>query len=107
MNSMWPLLFTQPTKQPLLVRPEDRSITIGEGVLPSYHALVPDQPPPEQLKIAPYLADWQDKFDYVLVLLAGGADDLPRLRPDRLELVDRTDFAALFRVRPGPRLMSH
>ena len=84
-----------------------RSITIGEGVLPSYHALVPDQPPPEQLKIAPYLADWQDKFDYVLVLLAGGADDLPRLRPDRLELVDRTDFAALFRVRPGPRLMSH
>jgi hypothetical protein len=32
-------------------------------------------------------------------MAAGGVGDLAALRPDRLELIDRTDIAALMRVR--------
>jgi hypothetical protein len=98
-DAMWPLLFTESTKQPLSVRPGFWAVTAGEGMAPDYRSLAQDEPSQGPLETAPYLADWPDKFGYVLVLLAGAADDLSRLRPDRLELVDQTDFAALLRVR--------
>jgi hypothetical protein len=98
-DSIWPQLFTAATMQPLAVRPAFRNVTMGESLLPDYHALAFDDPPPAFTRDAPYLEDWPSKFDYVLVMAAGGVGDLAALRPDRLELIDRTDIAALMRVR--------
>jgi hypothetical protein len=51
------------------------------------------------LKNFPYVANWRSRFDYVLVLNAGVAGDLRNFLPDRLEFVDQTSFAALFRIK--------
>jgi hypothetical protein len=98
-DSIWPQLFTAASMQPLAVRPDYRDVTMGESLLPDYHALAFDDPPPAFTRDAPYLTHWASKFDYVLVMAAGGAGDLAALRPDRLDLLDRTDIAALMRVR--------
>jgi len=37
----------------------------------------------------------------VLLLGVGDPQELARLAPDRLQLLDRADFAALLRVRPA------
>jgi hypothetical protein len=98
-RALWPRLFTGLGKQPVVVNPPYRNVTAPEGELPDYHELAADAPSAKAVADAPYLADWQHKFDYVLVLAAGAAPDLAALRPDRLELVAQTEFAALFRVR--------
>jgi len=98
-DSMWPLLFSRDGRQPISVLPAYRGLTAGEGLLHDYHLLATDQPGPAMTSDLPYLADWTRKFDYVLVMLAGGATDLETFRPDRLELLARSDIAALFRVR--------
>jgi hypothetical protein len=101
-DSMWPLLFTSPSQQPLAVRPAYLAMTEPAGVLPSYRLLASDRPPEARSEVATYLEDWPAKFDYVLVMAAGGADDLATFRPDRLELVEQNEFVALMRVRrPG------
>jgi hypothetical protein len=46
----------------------------------------------------PYLIDWREKYDYVLVVNAGGMANASEFLPDRLELVSITGAAALFRV---------
>ena len=98
-HAFWPRLFTGLGKQPVVVNPAFDAFTAPEGELPDYHELNRDTPSPAALADAPYLADWQDKFDYVLLVAAGAAGDLAALRPDRLQLVEQTEFAALFRVR--------
>ncbi|MCW3474003.1 hypothetical protein [Limobrevibacterium gyesilva] len=98
-GSMWPLLFTNPTKQPLTVRPAYLPMTEPEGVVPDYRLLASDRPPEAGRRVGAYLEDWPAKFDYVLVMAAGGAKDLATFRTDRLELVEQTEFAALMRVR--------
>ena len=55
--------------------------------------------PEEELAHFPYLADWKEKFDYVLVLNAEGAPELDHFLPNQLQLVDRQGIAALFRIR--------
>ena len=101
-HAFWPRLFTGLGKQPVVVNPAYRDRTAPEGELPDYHELGADAPSASALADAPYLADWQHKFDYVLVMAAGAAGDLANLRPDRLELLDGTDMVALFRVRDRP-----
>jgi hypothetical protein len=97
-DSIWPQLFTAATMQPLAVRPAYQNVTMGESLLPDYHALAFDDPPPAFTRDAPYLEHWPSKFDYVLIMAAGGVSDLPSLSPDLLDLIDRTDIAALMRV---------
>jgi hypothetical protein len=48
---------------------------------------------------APYLQDWRNNYDYVLLLNAGGAGNLDHFLPDVLRLVDAGDVAALYRIR--------
>ncbi len=98
-DAFWPRLFTGLGKQPVIVNPAYADRTAPEGELPDYHALAADMPPAATLADAPYLRDWQRKFDYVLVFGAGADGDLSRLRPDRLELMQQTPLVALFRVR--------
>jgi hypothetical protein len=53
----------------------------------------------QELEHFPYLVDWKEKFDFVLLLNAEGAPNLDHFLPDQLQLVDRQGIAALFRVR--------
>jgi hypothetical protein len=51
------------------------------------------------LKRFPFLTDWSEKFDYVLVLNADGAPNLDHFLPNRLQLIDRRGIAALFKIK--------
>ncbi len=100
-HAFWPLLFADPAKQPLVVRPPFRDLALPSGVPPDWHDLATGRVGVGESP-APYLADWPRRFDYVLVLDAGGAGRLDVAFPGRLDLVHAEDIAALYRVRrPG------
>ncbi len=48
----------------------------------------------------PYLADWRSKFDYVLVMNAGGMPDAAHFLTETLTPLSLGGVAALYRVRP-------
>ena len=102
-RAFWPLMFAAPSKQPLRTLPPYDRLAAADGSTPppfKWLALAPDDPAwVHILTTTPYLRDWSEHFDYVLLLLAGGAGDLSGYLPGRLELVERTDVAALFKVR--------
>jgi hypothetical protein len=99
-RAFMPLLFAVRSQQPLSVKsPYDR-LAAAASAPPDYRLLARERWSEDELEQAPYLPLWQDNFDYVLVLLADAAPDLPTFLPDRLELVNSTGMAALFRVRP-------
>ncbi|HUB11450.1 MAG TPA: hypothetical protein VMB34_05795 [Acetobacteraceae bacterium] len=96
-RSFWPLLFTARGKQPLVLLPPYDRLDGKQGVPPDYHVL--EHPiTAKELSVSPYLAHWQTDFDYVLLLDAGGAGDLHHYMPDKLQLLESSDFAALFRI---------
>ena len=99
-HAFWPRLFTGAGKQPVIVNPAYAGFSAPEGELPDYHEVLADQPTPQALAEAPYLEGWHTKFGYVLLVAAGAAEDLGQLRPDRLALIERTEFAALYRILP-------
>jgi hypothetical protein len=94
-HAFWPLLAVDPRTQPVAILPPYDRIAFPFGEPPDYRAL--DRPSAEDLRLAPYLADWRANFDYVLVMDAGAAGDLSRFR-DGLTLLRQTDFAALLRI---------
>ena len=106
-HAFWPMVFTNPSQQPLRVLPPYDALAQPAGYLPDYRMLDPAAEPPPNLGRQPYLTDWQDHFDYVLLLLAGGAGELPAFARARLEPVNRSPMAALYRVRPPERLAAH
>jgi hypothetical protein len=96
-KAFWPLLFTAPTKQPVKVNPPYDAISLPEGELPWAGGLADLDP--ATLKWAPYLPDWQHKFDWVLVLNPGDAPDGYSLPFDQLERVGARKIAVLYRIR--------
>ena len=96
-KAFWPLLFTAPTKQPVKVNPPYDMISLPEGELPWAGGLADLDP--ATLKWAPYLPDWQHKFDWVLVLNPGDAPDGYSLPFDQLERVSAGRIAVLYRIR--------
>jgi hypothetical protein len=99
-DAFWPLLFTAPTKQPVRANPPYDAISLPEGELPWIGGLA--APGPEALRWAPYLPDWEHKFDWVLVLHPGDAPDGYALLPDRLESAGSGTIAALYKMRRQP-----
>ena len=99
-KAFWPLLFTIPGQQPLRVLPRYEQISKPIGEVPSYRLLGAERLSDSDRVLFPYLNGWEENFDYVLLLDAGGAHDLEKLLPERLQLVSRSDMAALFRIRP-------
>ena len=97
-HAFWPLLFADPAKQPLVVRPPFQDLALPSGVPPDWHDLATGRVGPGESP-APYLADWRRRFDYVLVLDAGGAARLDTTLPGWVDLVHAEDIAALYRVR--------
>jgi hypothetical protein len=106
-HAFWPIVFTHASQQPLRVLPPYDALAQPAGYLPNYKLLDPAAEVPRYIKRQPYLADWQNRFDYVLLLLAGGARELPPFAEQRLELVTRTPMAALYRVRSPERMAAH
>jgi hypothetical protein len=87
-RAFWPFLFDEISQQPIEKRLKYR--ILGERANP-----IPD------------LADFArldtvdlHGFNYLLLLDAGGAKNLVNLAPCRLAMISRTDFVALYRVRP-------
>jgi hypothetical protein len=97
-KAFWPLLFTA-EQQPVRVKDPYRAISMPGALVPNYLDLKEHAIPQEEFEQAPYLKNWRDKFDYVLLLNAGGAGDLNGYMPDRLQLLNHNDMAALFRIR--------
>ena len=98
-RAYWPLLFAADNKQPVRVLPPYREISDPAGHPPFYEGLAVDDLSASDLQTYPYVAHWRSQFDYVLVLNAQLAGDLGGFLPDRLEFMEQTGFAALFRVR--------
>lgn len=98
-RAFWPLLFADPSKQPLRVLEPYRELSNPAGMFPHIGLLRPDGLSKTDLKLYPYLADWRSHFDYVLVLNAGIVDGLDEFLTDRLSLSGQNDFTALFRVK--------
>jgi hypothetical protein len=96
-KAFWPLLFTAPTKQPVRVMPPYDAISLPEGELPWAGGLADLDP--TTLKWAPYLPDWQHKFDWVLVLNPGDARDGYSLPFDQLERATAGKVAVLYKIK--------
>jgi hypothetical protein len=90
-GAFWPGLFANPAQQPIRLRPEYARLAHEAHDIPAHASLVAD--PDSAL---PALRD----FDFVLMLEAGADANLTGFVPRCLALRSRSDFAALFRVRP-------
>jgi hypothetical protein len=98
-HAFWPNIFAADTKQPIAIKEPYRDLQAVDSPPVNYTYLTSAQIPPIELKRFPFLNDWSQKFDYVLVLNADGAPNLDHFLPNQLQLVDRRGIAALFKVR--------
>ncbi|MDB5395890.1 MAG: hypothetical protein JWM91_3396 [Rhodospirillales bacterium] len=96
-KAFWPLLFTAATKQPVKVIAPYDAISLPEGELPWVGSLA--ELDLATVKWAPYLPDWQQKFDWVLVMHPGDALGGYDLLPDRLEPARAGKIATLYRIK--------
>jgi hypothetical protein len=101
-HAFWSNIFAAQAQQPLQLLPPYRDLRVVESPPPGYHLLSAKDFSPIELKRFPFLPDWSDKFDYVLVLNAEGAPDLEHFLPDRLHFVERRGIAALLKVTHKP-----
>jgi hypothetical protein len=85
-RAFWPFLFDNPSQQPVETLPPYRELADRAGSIADAGELA-----------QPGKADLCG-FDYLLLLEAGGANDLPHFGGDRLSLIAPSDMAALFRV---------
>jgi hypothetical protein len=92
-GAYWPLLFTAPGKQPVHVLPPYADTAMDEGWLVSWRELTVATP--RGLRDAPYLADWRDRFDFVLVTYA---NRLKNPVAPGLTLVAGGGFVACYRI---------
>ncbi|WP_245586587.1 hypothetical protein [Pleomorphomonas oryzae] len=94
-----PTLFTAIGKQPLVVKGDFRDISVAEGNLISVGALSCESLKSVYLPFAPYLANWRQRFDYVLVVNADYPDEYVGAKvPADLIKVSGTGFAALYLI---------
>ncbi len=88
-RAYWPFLFDNPSQQPVTTLPPYRELAEHAGSILPHRALAE----PGRVDLCGY--------DKLLLLDAGGEPDIARFAADRLELLARSDVAALFRVRPA------
>jgi hypothetical protein len=93
-DAFMPYLFTAAGKQPLRVREPWRDISVPEGAPVPSQLL--DGPVPDY---APYMADWKNRFDYILLLNADMENpSYPMPTFDTVHLVADEGFARLYRI---------
>jgi hypothetical protein len=98
-RAFWPTIFAIDAQQPIRVLDPYRANMGAGAVPPNYRFLAARDLPSDEMRHFPFIANWSDRFDYLLVLNAEGAGDLDHFLPDKLELVDRHGLAALFRIK--------
>jgi hypothetical protein len=98
-HAFWPNIFAEESQQPIVISEPYRELEAIRSPPLNYTDLTMSHVPEEELAHFPYLTDWKEKFDYVLVLNAEGAPELDHFLPNQLQLVDRQGIAALFKIR--------
>jgi hypothetical protein len=88
-RAYWPFLFDNPSQQPVATLPPYRALAERVGSLPDHSLLAV----PGRIDLC--------GFDDLLLIDAGGEPDLPNFAADRVTLLARTDYAALFRILPS------
>jgi hypothetical protein len=96
--------FSDPTQQPIVTLPPYRASAPDSASwgAPSYALLGARELEPLERTAYPYLREWWKKFDYVLVMNAGGMTGAEDFLPRCLEPLGAADVAALYRVRANP-----
>jgi hypothetical protein len=94
-HAFWPLLFADPSQQPLVVTPAYADVALPLGFITPWEDLA-DQPrassqPGEQR----YLTNWRARFDYVLLL---GPSAPTGSTPRGLTLLHAGDAASVYRI---------
>jgi hypothetical protein len=101
-HAFWQLLFSARSQQPIEILPPYSQSAVAEMNWgpPDYELLKADWKQPDVQAKFPYLRDWRSKFDFVLVLNAGGVPDRESFLSPQLSLLADTDVAALYRINP-------
>ncbi|WP_022723709.1 hypothetical protein [Rhodopseudomonas sp. B29] len=96
-HAFWPLLFADPSQQPLVVKPAFTPYAgpLCEPATPSQLSQAADQQPDSLPRCRRYLADWPHRFDAVLML-----DPPPTAPLPELATAVQGDYVALYRVVP-------
>jgi len=90
-------IFADPSQQPLRVLPPyDLLTTPWVADPPSVKALSPGAAQTAELAQHPYLKDWQERFDFVLITEPGNA---PKPAVASLQPIARCGIAALYRIK--------
>jgi hypothetical protein len=94
-----PTIFTAQGKQPLVVFPPWADIAVPEGHLPSIAVLSCQNWLEREALGSPYLHNWRQKFDYLLILNAGQPDQyVGDALPEGLQLINERSFARLYHI---------
>ena len=102
-KAFYPQLFADAAPQPLRARPPYDKLVDDRASPPLTTLLWDREKWPVTLHEFPYLANWRQDFDYVLVLAAMRIDDRRTFHSDDLDFIMGTKMAALYRVRSRER----
>lgn len=92
-------MFTDPSQQPLRVLPPYDELTTPWVVdPPDVGELKPGPAQTAALASRPYLRDWEDRYDFLLVTEPAGEPDAALEQPDVLQPLGHCDIAALYRI---------
>jgi hypothetical protein len=99
-HAFWQLLFAARSQQPITILPPYAQSSVAEMNWgpPPYELLRTGWQLPEDRLKFPYLKDWWTKYDFVLILNAGGVSNRRDFLFPRLKLLADTDVAVLYRV---------
>jgi hypothetical protein len=86
-RAWWPFLFDNPSQQPIETREPYRTLALRVGGIVDHDAIT--------------AADLCG-FDHLLLLEAGDEPDLAGFARGRMDIEARSDYAALFAIRPNP-----
>jgi len=92
-QAFWPLLFADPSQQPVIVRPPYDALAQPLGQVAPWERLFDAPPTPADVAQYSYLADWRARFDFVLLV-----GPPPAQTPPGLTLVRGAEAVSLYRV---------
>jgi hypothetical protein len=104
-HAFFQTFFSNPSQQPIAVQPQysQSASANAEWGPPSFSLLDRKSYTEEELAKYPYLENWESKFDYVLVMNAGGLPAPGDFLRQRLEPLKLADVAATFRISQASR----
>jgi hypothetical protein len=95
-HAFWPFLFANQEQQPIKLRSPYLEIVKRSVGIPNVRLLSAPRPEPSDVTKFPLQGQWSCCYDYVLLLAAAGRPDFYH---DNLELLYKSDYASLFRIK--------